>query len=88
MCGELTTLPVLSKKTLFKLGQRGRVSGPFLLQVEYSRVTTSPVSFRGLGAALDWRTRTLVEDDFLISMDLKEVFTDAGAEVVGPCHQS
>jgi DNA-binding NtrC family response regulator len=43
------------------------------------------VSFRGLGAALDWRTRTLVEDDFLISMDLKEVFTEAGAEVVGPC---
>src|SRR5215471_10648915 len=27
----------------------------------------------------------VVEDDFLISMDLKEVFTDAGAEVVGPC---
>ena len=58
MCGELTTLPGLSKKTLFKLGQRGRLSGPFLLQVEYSRVTSSPVSFRGLGAALDWRTRT------------------------------
>src|SRR5215472_7142301 len=27
----------------------------------------------------------VVEDDFLISMDLKEVFTDAGAQVVGPC---
>ena len=27
----------------------------------------------------------VVEDDFLISMDLKEVLTDAGAEVVGPC---
>ena len=27
----------------------------------------------------------IVEDDFLISMDLKEVFTDAGAQVVGPC---
>jgi two-component SAPR family response regulator len=27
----------------------------------------------------------VVEDDFLISMDLKGVLTDAGAEVVGPC---
>ena len=27
----------------------------------------------------------VVEDDFLISMDLKAVLTDAGAEVVGPC---
>jgi len=27
----------------------------------------------------------VVEDDFVISMDVKGVLTDAGAEVVGPC---
>ena len=37
-------------------------------------------------AALDGARILVVEDDFIISMELGSILTEAGAEVIGPCY--
>jgi DNA-binding NtrC family response regulator len=40
------------------------------------------------GSALDGARILVVENDFIISMELGSILAEAGAKVIGPCHAS
>lgn len=51
-----------------------------------SQAANGALANEALQGALAGARILIVEDDFLIAMQLQSLFEEAGAEVIGPCH--